>query len=293
MKTLNHPYENLNGGRWVRGNLHTHTTASDGARPIAEVVDDYRDRGYGFLMISDHDVYTSVEALAEMRSEQMILIPGNEITASGSHILHVNASGKVPPSAQRQTVLNAIALDESSFAIVAHPNWQERFDHTTISQLTEWVGYAGIEIYNGVIGRLHGSPYATNKWDMLLAAGRRVWGYAHDDSHRLGDIELGWNQVYVRENSCGAIVSALRKGEFCASTGVTINDIRVEGLRIRLETANAERIVALREVGRRFATVDSKVIEVDVPENANYVRFECWGRGEQMAWTQPFFVTEC
>lgn len=259
---------------------------------MEEVVEDYRSRGHRFLMISDHDVFASPETLESFCSNDMILIPGNEISASGPHILHVNASGKIAPSPQRQVVLNEIAPDRDSFAIICHPNWKERFDYATISQLTEWTGYAGIEIYNGVIGRLHGSPYATDKWDMLLAAGRRVWGYANDDSHHVGDVELGWNQVYVKETSPGEITRALRQGRFCASTGVTIKNVEVDGLNIRLETENAERIVALREVGRRFATVDANVIEVEVPPDAGYVRFECWGRGEQMAWTQPFFPKE-
>ena len=29
---IEHPYQNLSGGRWLVGNLHTHTTASDGER---------------------------------------------------------------------------------------------------------------------------------------------------------------------------------------------------------------------------------------------------------------------
>jgi hypothetical protein len=82
----------------------------------------------------------------------------------------------------------------------------------------------------------------------------------------------------------------LRNGRFYASTGVTIKDVRVDGTRIRVETADAERIVALQQVGKRFAQVDGTAIEVDVPDAATYVRFECWGRGERFAWTQPFFV---
>lgn len=289
-KIIEHPYTGLSGGTWLRGNLHAHTTFSDGQRPAPEVISDYASRGYGFLMLSDHDVFASAESLGQWDSGGMILIPGNEVTAGGPHILHVNASGPVSPQMPRQHVLDAISRDAESFAVVAHPNWFANFDHTTISQLREWTGYAGVEIYNGVIGRLEGSPYATNKWDMLLAEGRRVWGFAHDDSHRPGDVELGWNTVCVREKSAPAIVRALREGCFYPSTGVTIEEIQVEGLRIRIKTANAQRIVALCDTARRFHQVDGDTIEVEVPEAARYVRFECWGPGERMAWTQPFWI---
>jgi len=33
-----HPYEDLNGGAWLRGNLHTHTTRSDGTCSIQKHV---------------------------------------------------------------------------------------------------------------------------------------------------------------------------------------------------------------------------------------------------------------
>ncbi len=62
------------------------------------------------------------------------------------------------------------------------------------------------------------------------------------------------------------------------------------GRRIRIETANAQRIVAMQQWSKRFASADERLIEVDVPDGAPYVRFECWGAGESFAWTQPFFV---
>ncbi|HYC92718.1 MAG TPA: hypothetical protein VEO54_26150 [Thermoanaerobaculia bacterium] len=36
---------------WLKGNLHTHTSQSDGDSPPAEVAAWYRDRGYDFLVI--------------------------------------------------------------------------------------------------------------------------------------------------------------------------------------------------------------------------------------------------
>ena len=39
----------------LKGNLHAHTTFSDGRRPVAEVVARYRELGYDFLAITDHD----------------------------------------------------------------------------------------------------------------------------------------------------------------------------------------------------------------------------------------------
>lgn len=286
---LNHPYTQLTGGRWLRGNLHTHTTRSDGERSPQAVLDDYASRGYDFLMISDHDKHTTADDYQAWDPHNMIMIPGNEVTFRGPHMLHVNSDRKVEPDPDRQAVIGDVNATQG-FVIANHPNWQEGFDHCPLEQLDTWTGYAGIEIYNGTIGRLHGSPYATNKWDMLLARGRRIWGFANDDSHlAIGDTALGWNTAYVHDPTPAGVAAALEAGRFFASTGVTITSIHVDGKRIRIETENARRIVALREVGQRFAVADATCIEVDYPDDAAYVRFECWGDGEQFAWTQPFW----
>ena len=289
MAELEHPYTQLQGGQWLKGNLHTHTTNSDGQRPHQEVIDDYARRRYGFLMISDHDLHTSERDYRAFDARGLILIPGNEISAQGPHMLHVGATDLVPPHADRQQVIDEIA-GKGGFAVFNHPNWFADFNHCSQEVLERCQGYVGLEIYNGVICRLEGSPYATNRWDMLLTKGRRLWGFANDDSHTAtGDVELGWNVAYVKEQSVRGVVEALRQGRFYASTGVVISRIEVEGRRILIETENAARIVALGHGAKRFAQVDAARIEVEVPAEVRYARFECWGTGEAFAWTQPFF----
>lgn len=284
---IDHPYE-LARGEWLRGNLHTHSTRSDGTRDVQTVIADYAAHGYDYLMISDHDIYTSAKDYADWDSCGMTLISGNEITRGGPHILHVGADRHVVPHEDRQQVIDDVAAG-TGFTIINHPDWRPGFDHCPLEKLREWTGYAGIEIFNGVIGRLNGSPYAVNKWDTLLAEGRRVWGFATDDSHQAEDVALGWNVAYAHERTPNAIVEALRAGRFYASTGVEITAIEVEGRRIRIATSNADRIVAHSVWGHRMAAVDAAEIEVELPATIPFVRFTCWGRGEQFAWTQPFF----
>lgn len=297
MIRLINPYENLAGGRWLRGNLHAHTTRSDGARSPQAVLDDYAGRGYGFLMFSDHDVFTSEADLQALEARGLILIPGTEVTRGGPHLLHVDGDRLIPAEGTRQEILDAILAAEREsgrgFAIMNHPDWQSQFDHASIGQLREWTGYLGLEIYNGVINRLDGSPYALGKWDMLLSEGRKLWGFAHDDLHRAaGDIEWGWNVAYVREQSSAGVVEALRSGRFYGSSGVAIRSIEVQGSRVRIVTENARRIAAIVNVGKRLAMVDAAEMEFECPPAARYVRFQCWGDGEKMAWTQPFYAEQ-
>ncbi len=289
MKLLN-PYAGTKGLPWLRGNLHTHTTASDGERPIQAVIRDYARRGYDFLMVSDHDILTSVADYARWDHCGLVLIPGNEVTRNGPHLLHVDADRLVAPTRNRQRVIDAINRGRG-FAIINHPNWLHHFNHCTFEQLSGWQGYVGLEIYNGTIGRLDGSAYATDKWDRLLSAGRRIWGFANDDSHlRRDDVGLGWNLVASGARTAESVLTALRSGAFQASTGIQFDSIEVRGNRIRVKAGAADRIVAIREVGRRFAQAEGTSLSVTVPPDAKYIRFEAYGRGEAMAWTQPFFT---
>jgi len=276
------------GAPWLKGNLHTHTKESDGTRPPQQIIDDYAARGYDFLMLSDHDKLTDPQ---RFESRGMLLVPGNEISASGPHLLHVNAKTLVASKDDRQTVIDAILADHA-LAIVNHPNWEENFNHCPQENLNRWKGYAGIEVYNGVIRRLPGSPLASDRWDMLLAGGRRVWGFGNDDSHRAEEVALAWNVVQSKTRSVAAVCDAMARGSFYASTGVTIQSIAVQGRTIHLAAPNAQRIAVVTDFGVRRTHADATEITFSVPDDADYhyVRLECFGRGEAMAWTQPFFL---
>ena len=51
--------------RQLKGNIHMHTTRSDGKLPPAEIAGLYYDAGYDFLMISDHEIYWNSTAAEE------------------------------------------------------------------------------------------------------------------------------------------------------------------------------------------------------------------------------------
>lgn len=286
---IQNPYLESSVG-WLKGNLHTHTTNSDGPYSPQATIDAYAARGYGFLMLSDHDQLTSVSAF-EMRG--MLLVQGNEITADGPHLLHVGARSVIAPFPERQRVFDAIRAQEG-LAVCCHPNWEPHFNHCPQDCLMAWRGYTGIEIYNGVVEWLEGNPVATDRWDRLLAAGVRVWGFAHDDCHRPQDIGVAWLMAQVLERTPEAVVDALRNGRFYASTGMEFTRICVDRRHIRIETATPCRISAVSDYGYRRAMAEGTVLEFEVPSMPpySYIRFECAGDRGRMAWTQPFFIEE-
>ena len=78
-------------GRWYKGNTHTHTTESDGDSSPEYVANWYRNQGYDFLVLSDHNVFTDPATLAHLVDDGFLLVPGEEVTSSFENAsVHVN-----------------------------------------------------------------------------------------------------------------------------------------------------------------------------------------------------------
>ncbi len=293
---LEHPYDQP-GLPWLKGNLHTHTTLSDGPLPPQETIAAYAELGHDFLMLSDHDHFTDP---AELDARGMVLIPGNEITAYGPHLLHVNAHRNIGPDEDRQAIIDAIN-DDGGFAVICHPNWCADFNHCDQKHIEGWRGYTGIEIFNGVTFLADGSPLATDRWDRILSQGqevgggppvRRVWGFAHDDCHIPSQYGYAWNCVQSEARNAGSLVRAMRQGRFYASTGVTLDRIEVQDKTIHITSKDAQAYHVVTQDGRCPTQIEGPNLSFTVPEGFvySYLRVEAFGHGPAMAWTQPFFV---
>jgi len=275
--------------RWLRGNLHAHSTRSDGRLDIQDVIRAYANLGHHFLMLSDHDVCADFSGLEPCG---LILLRGNEVSARGPHILHVGAASKVEPLANRQAVIEAIRRD-GGFAILNHPNWEDDFDHYPFELLCALKGFTGIELFNGTVIEHAGNHLAVDKWDRLLSSGARAWGFANDDSHQAHQVGLGWNVVRVRETTAAAILQALHTGNFYASSGVAIEEIYADGPVIHVRAPEADAIAVVGDHGWRWHWVEAGELSFDVSNVfSTYFRVECYGRAGRMAWSQPFFAKE-
>ncbi len=289
------PYSSCEG-TWYKGNLHTHTSpASDCAEmSLEEALDAHADEGYDFLCISDHNVLTTVE------DARMILLPGTEWNSpNGEHTGIIAADSAMVEKAleisDQRELLDCLS-DENALAILNHPNWGH-VPHYSREHMDGCGPYDGVEIINMVVKRLPGNALATDKWDHVLTGGRRVLGLAGEDSHNPSDIGHAWLSVRTAEKTPEGILAALRAGSFYSSTGVTITGIRREDNLITVDTRDAEELQALCDYGTVLQAETGTSITVDVLRPAlayakpTYVRFEAFGPGSSMAWTQPFFLS--
>jgi len=76
----------------LKGALHTHTTCSDGALTPEELLRVYRDLGFDFVALTDHDFLLKPDAYAGVPGvfEEMIVLKGIERMVFAGGYLHIS-----------------------------------------------------------------------------------------------------------------------------------------------------------------------------------------------------------
>ena len=126
-------------GSFYRGNLHTPSTASDGARSPRAVCYSYRRRGYDFISLTDHFVERygyPVSDTRPFRTDGFTTVIGAEVhtpaTSLGDdwHILAVGLPLDFAPTEPHETgaALAARARDAGAYVAAAHPAWYDLTD---------------------------------------------------------------------------------------------------------------------------------------------------------------------
>lgn len=226
---------------WVKGSVHCHTNASDGDSPPQVVADWYRTHGYGFLVITDHNKLTDPAAITP--ADGFVLIPGEEISAGfeGAPI-HVNALGisKQLPVATGKSKIDVLQrnidliADDGGLALIDHPNWHYAFGAREMSAVSRWVLFEVCNASSGCNNEGDAThPSTEAMWDEMLTAGLTCYGVASDDAHHYAKFGpqydnpgKGWIVVRVGKLTAQDILAAIAAGDFYASTGVELEDVR-------------------------------------------------------------------
>jgi hypothetical protein len=313
--------------RWWKGNLHTHSLWSDGDDYPEMIVEWYKQRGYHFLGLSDHNVLLTGDrwinvisnkggitafdkylkrfgpAWVEQRKEnerrlvrlkplnefrclfeepsRFLLIPSEEIT--DRHLtapVHINATnvrdfvrarGGSNVYEVMQNNVNAVLeqrkeTGQPMFPHLNHPNFGWG---VTAEELMRVQGERFFEVYNG-------HPQVHNEGDATRASTERMWdiiltwrlailnmepilGLAVDDSHNYHQDSAtnsnpgrGWVMVRSDFLTPEHIVLAMEAGEFYASSGVRLKEVRRHKNRLAIEIEPEEGVsYTTRFIGTR------------------------------------------
>ena len=300
--------------RWYKGNIHTHTTESDGDAEPERVVRWYRRHGYDFLVLSDHNHLTLLDYGSQRRrSTGPLMIPGEEVSASileGTVPVHIGGIGisRVIEPIDTSEIVSTIQanvdaiLAAGGIAAINHPNAGWAIDHEHLKKVD---GASLLEIYNGWPGTNGaGAPGKFSNeqiWDGVLSSGKPIFGVATDDAHHYRDFThlranpgRGWVMVRAAELTADAIVDGLAAGGFYASTGVTLADLKMSEDAVRIEIEQqAESVYTTSFQGRDGAVL----AEITGPQatyrptgDEGYVRATVRASSGVKAWTQPVFV---
>lgn len=251
--------------QWYRGNTHFHSLCSDGDSPLKTIITWYHDKGYDFVVTSDHNI-TSLPDTMDTRGfrDDFLIIPGCEVTYKSAHCTAVGVRESLIPqelvrkwndgslkgyapkddnkesqSFLLQVEVNGI-LNAGGLPIINHPNFAAGI---TEKELANIEGVHHIEIFNAHpkvfnFGKERHNP-VEQKWDYLLSRGAKIYGIAADDAHRLKTKKANpgqaWIMVKAKNLNEKEIINAVRKGDFYASTGVMLKKYEVKKRKIELE----------------------------------------------------------
>lgn len=285
-------------GCWFKGNLHVHSTASDGELTPEQVIDWHRQRGYHFLALTDHGVVAQARTVAaDFITLSGIEVDGVDPQRGLYHVVGLGLAGP-PGVGTRETLPAQQAInqlrDAGAQVFMAHPYWSGQMS----KDLLDLEGCFGLEAYNGASEVDDARGFSMVHWDDLLAAGRRLWGLAVDDAHwRDGDHDagLGWVWVKAAELTQAAILDALEQGYFYASSGPEIHSLELDGnwLRVCCSPAASVDFVGNVHFSRRFSAPPGETLteaRYRLQRGQRYVRVACRDSRDCWAWSNPIFL---
>ena len=300
-------------GRWYKGNLHTHTTHSDGDSPPDVVAGWYKRHGYQFLVLSDHNYFTDPKGLNTVfgAPERFLLLGGEEVTSHyRDKAVHVNAYGisALAPPREGSSVVETIQLNVDAVLAAGgmpslnHPNFRWSITPEELAQVDR---LALFEVYNGH-PQVHnegggGCAGLDAMWDVALAAGRRLHAVAVDDAHHFqvfgpqySNPGRGWVMVRAADLSDEAIWAAIAAGEFYASTGGELAEVTrgPRSLRVSIRSDRDFRYTT-RFLGRGGRVLEESLeleSEFVLAEGEPYVRAVVTDSMGRRAWVQPVFA---
>jgi hypothetical protein len=288
-------------GEWLRGNLHLHTTVSDGELSPQQAVDGYSEQGYDFLAITDHNIVVDVD---ELDSRGMTLLHGLEIAPGGGdlgqtiHTVGIGAAGeweKVEDEPSQDTWGRLSALTQ--FRFVAHPSWSS----LVYADVMLVPDVHGVEVFNTTCHRGIGRGLSEVQWDDCTARGRSLYGLAVDDAHcHYNDLYGGWVWLRAEERTPEAIYQALQAGMFYASTGPTIESVEVDGQTVRVECSPCLEALAVCPTAGRGSTSwragecreERTSFEFMLKPSSNPIRICVVDAAGRRAWTSYYALPE-
>lgn len=300
-------------GNWYKGNLHMHTTVSDGVLTPKEAVARYREAGYDFVALTDHRAVNPA-----WEGEDFLVLSGAEYDTGDPDgempLYHIVGIGMLDtpdlyypqgryarrayPSAQE--IISAIR-HVGGEAILAHPAWSVT-DPEDVYGLRGLLGAEICNTYSGLPwnpGRADSSAY----FDIWGKRGKLLSAIASDDSHRYeGEECRSFVMVNAPQLERQSVMEALRAGDFYASEGPAFYGISLEDGEVAVRCgADVETVIFYTNTPWGRGNVqhpeavhgeetgwERKTVHYRAGYSDRYVRIELIDRKGRRAWSSPY-----
>ena len=170
-----------------------------------------------------------------------------------------------------------------------HPYWSLQ-EYDDYSQLR---GCFAMEIYN------HGCEvegyygYNPQVYDEMLRSGGPVYCVSTDDNHNtLDDSFGGYVMINADTLEYGAVINALKQGDFYSSQGPEIYEISIEGTKLCIKCSDVDLINVFTDGRRCYVKKEDGInhAEFELVGNEKYIRVMCRDRLKRDAHSNAYFL---
>lgn len=295
-------------GRWLAGELHSHTEHSDGGVLVAEAIARARNSRCDFVALTDHNA--TAQNLVRPDDPEILVIPGMELTSYWGHTNFLGlpdpvfdwrcyAPEDVPKKMAEARENGATIVTNHPFQNSAGGRWQVGFD----------VPFDAYEIWNGIWAQHNVEAVAY--WQELLVSGRRIPITGGSDFHLKNRRRHGRpaNRLWVEEHTIDGILAAVRAGSnlVCATpdelTLEPMGDTPMFGQDVATDQAlglafgglvegDEVRIITADGVVSTIAGADldqSGRQEIECRAGRGFTRVEVWNGASPRLFSNPFY----
>ena len=310
---------------FYKGNLHSHTTNSDGRLTPTEAAIYYRDHGYDFLALTDHNIYSDYRDIIKL--DDFLVFPGTEASVLKMrdekfvHALKCHhllcfpkpflKESEMPGYKHLERYVYPITYgDDTDFHRITveflkelkrrgyiicynHPVWSRVDDEDYL----DLEGLDFLEIYNwgSVIDSATG--YDAFSLQKMLDRGIHINAIATDDNHNKKDLDDsfgGFVEVNAEALDYDTIMQAMLDGRYYSSSGAEIRNWGVRNGKAYIECRDASLVTLVIgpnvRSGRAKIGKNMEYVEFDIPDDISYFRFVVTDGKGDMAWTNPCYL---
>lgn len=282
---------------FYKGNLHTHTTLSDGRKTPEGIMAEYAQHGYDFLALTDH-----WHVGAERRFGDMLVLPGVEYDFTfATQLLHVVAL--FPDAACGEKIVRGMSHGEviriindcGGIPIAAHPAWSLN----TPDFLKSLDGIELAEVYNTISDEPTNAPRGNSSQilDVTAANGKLFKHVAADDTHsHQNESCQSYIMLQTPALTVQDVLDSLRAGRFYATQGPEFLDVELTEDALIVRTSPVSRCTFCSNaywVDGRCRTGEGMTENVyKLQPGERFVRCELVDDQGRRAWLSPLDLTQ-